>query len=392
MSKQLISRSPDLKRLRDEGYEVEVQDDHLLVNHVPYVTGETKVKYGTLVSTLTLAGDVTTKPDTHAAYFIGERPCNKDGEALSRIIIGDKQQLAESLAVDHAFSSKPREGYADYHEKMTAYIRILSGPAQALDPTATAQTFRPVEETDPDSVFEYVETASSHAGIRLATEKLRIGKLAIVGLGGTGSYVLDFVAKTPVCEIHLFDGDNLLQHNAFRAPGAPSIDELRDAPTKPAYLQERYAKMRRNIVAHESHVDASNVDELREMDFVFLCLDDAEAKKVIVEKLDEWGTSFIDVGIGVTEQDGSLSGLIRVTTSTPEKRDHVRESNRIPFTTTDADDDYRSNIQVAELNALNAALAVIKWKKMVGFYTDLEREHFSVYIINANTLINEDLA
>jgi hypothetical protein len=29
---------------------------------------------------------------------------------------------------------------------------------------------------------------------------------------------------------------------------------------------------------------------------------------------------------------------------------------------------------------------------MVGFYTDLEGEHFSVYIINANTLINEDLA
>jgi hypothetical protein len=31
---------------------------------------------------------------------------------------------------------------------------------------------------------------------------------------------LDFVAKTPVEEIHLFDSDVFLQHNAFRAPGA----------------------------------------------------------------------------------------------------------------------------------------------------------------------------
>ena len=38
MSHSLISRSPDLKRLRDDGYEVDVQSDHLLMKHVPYVT------------------------------------------------------------------------------------------------------------------------------------------------------------------------------------------------------------------------------------------------------------------------------------------------------------------------------------------------------------------
>ena len=38
MSQQLISRSPDLKRLRDEGYAVETVGGHLLLNDVPYVT------------------------------------------------------------------------------------------------------------------------------------------------------------------------------------------------------------------------------------------------------------------------------------------------------------------------------------------------------------------
>ena len=74
-------------------------------------------------------------------------------------------------------------------------------------------------QPDPeDSVFLYEDTASSHAlDIVAINAKLKPLRIVIVGLGGTGSYVLDFVAKTPVKEIHLFDGDTFLQHNAFRS-------------------------------------------------------------------------------------------------------------------------------------------------------------------------------
>jgi hypothetical protein len=113
---------------------------------------------------------------------------------------------------------------------------------------------------------------------------------------------------------------------------------------------------------------------------------------MIVEQLEALGLPFIDVGMGVSEVDGSLHGLIRVTTSTPDLRDHVRGSGRISFGRLAEDDDYRSNIQIADLNALNAALAVIRWKKLVGFYLDLDREHFSVYTIDGNALDNEDRA
>lgn len=41
-------------------------------------------------------------------------------------------------------------------------------------------------------------------------------------------------------------------------------------------------------------------------------------------------------------------------------------------------------------NALNAAMAVIRWKKLCGFYLDLEGEHHSVYVIDGNHLLNED--
>jgi hypothetical protein len=51
-----------------------------------------------------------------------------------------------------------------------------------------------------------------------------------------------------------------------------------------------------------------------------------------------------------------------------------------------------SNIQVADLNAFNACLAVIKWKKLLGFCYDHDQEHHSLYTIDGNHLMNVDLS
>jgi hypothetical protein len=240
MSQLLISRSPDLKRLRDEGYDLEVKANHLLVNGVPYVNARQEVRRGTLVSELTLAGGVTTKPGTHVALFVGEHPCNKDGSEIAQIKHStSNQDMGNGLVVNHSFSNKPKGGYPDYYAKMTRYVDIISSPARAIDPSgagrpvdraagrkaaeglllpATAKNFSPVPPGEEESVFHYFDTASSRAGITAVTAKLALGTVGIVGLGGTGSYVLDLVAKTPVRKIHLFDGDRMLNHNAFRAP------------------------------------------------------------------------------------------------------------------------------------------------------------------------------
>jgi hypothetical protein len=391
MSRPPTSPSHDLNRLRDEGYEIEVRQGYLLVHNVPYVDEQRAVRRGVLVSALTMAGDVTARPQDHVAQFTGDAPCDENGRVMSEIMAGSgRAELLPGLIVQHTFSSKPAAGYADYFEKMSTYVGILSGPAQAIDPAATAVTFGVVEQIDPESVFNYMETASSRAQISVATAKLREHKIAIVGLGGTGAYVLDLVAKTPVAEIHLFDGDTFLQHNAFRSPGAISVEELRQLPSKVSYYERRYAPMRRKIFAHEVYVEESNVGELDGMEFVFLCLDSGPARRLIVERLEQRGVPFVDVGMGVFDSTGSLGGQIRVTTSTNEQRRHVWEKERISFGDDDPANQYRQNIQIADLNALNAALAVIRWKKLVGFYVDLEREHNSVYIIDGNELVNED--
>lgn len=56
-------------------------------------------------------------------------------------------------------------------------------------------------------VFCYPDTATTRAGIGAATAKLMTERVAIIGLGGTGSYILDLLAKVPIGEIHLFDPD-----------------------------------------------------------------------------------------------------------------------------------------------------------------------------------------
>lgn len=395
MSHKLISHSPDLKRLRDEGHDLEIRSGYLLVKDVPYVNSKKEVKRGILVSKLILADDVTDRPDDHVAHFYGEYPCHENGSEIARIKSqSETRRLAEGIEINHSFSAKPKPAdyYEDYYAKVTTYVAILSGPAQAIDRTATAKTFPLIEpdKDDLDEVFNYLDTASSRAEIVLATNKLKLEKVAILGLGGTGSYVLDLVAKTPVKEIHLFDGDIYSQHNAFRSPGAASNDEVRAKSPKVSYFKGIYSKMRRGIIAHDEFIDASNVTQLQGMTFAFLCMDGGPTKRSIVQRLEEFGIPFVDVGMGVECVDESLGGILRVTTSTPDKRDHVWEKHRIPFGDGGAHNDYAWNVQVADLNALNAALAVIRWKKHFGFYRDFEKEHFSTYTIDGNTLTNED--
>ncbi|MDO8772592.1 MAG: ThiF family adenylyltransferase [Burkholderiaceae bacterium] len=392
MSSALISRSPDLRRLQHEGYELEICSNHLLVHNVPYVTPRGEVARATLISNLSLAGDKTIKPEPHVAWFTGEHPCNVNGSEIVQIKHSSGNiVLAPDLVAQHSFSNKPPGGYADYYEKMTRYIEIISAPAQSLQHGVTACTFKVVASPPDDGVFNYMDTASGRVGITAVTAKLAMRKVAIVGVGGTGSYVLDLLAKTPIWEIHLYDSDKFLQHNAFRAPSAASLEELLEQPTKVSYFHAKYSKMHRGIKAHPVKIGADNVAELTDFNFVFLCMDSGPAKKLIVETLQANGIPFVDVGMGTDLLEDSLElwAICRVTTSTSEKQDHI--SRRVSFAEAD-EDDYDRNIQIADLNALCAALAVIKWKKFCGFYQDLEHEHDSTYTTSTQLLTSEDCA
>jgi hypothetical protein len=208
--------------LRDEGYDLEIRSGCLLVKDIPYVNSQKEVKRGILVIKLVLAGDQTGRPDTHVAYFAGDYPCNEDGSEIEKIKHGSNaHSLADGVVVNHSFSAKPKpaDSYPDYYAQVTTYVAILSGPAQRIDSSLTAKTFPVVApDEEDDEPFNYCDTATSRAEIVGVTSKLKLRAIAILGLGGTGSYVLDLAAKTLVKLIHLYDGDWFYQHNAFRSP------------------------------------------------------------------------------------------------------------------------------------------------------------------------------
>ena len=390
MSARVISLNSDLKRLRDEGYELEIKDGHAIIHNVPYLDVDKTVQYGVLISPLDMRGDVVKYVNAgtaHVIHFQGTHPYCSNGEAMTGIVLTryNEGKLFAGVRVNFSFSNKPQGGYHDYYEKFTRYISILQAEAQAFAPDATAQTFKRIAE-DESSVFVYADTNASRATITDITDKLRNQKIGIVGLGGTGSYVLDQVAKTPVSEIHLYDGDIFCQHNAFRAPGAPCKELLEESRKKTDYFAEVYGHMHKGIVSHPVFVTDLNASELTTLDFVFLCMDTGEHKRVIINALVEHNIAFIDTGIDISEHKRKLLGTARITAVclgdvTTDMDAQVVEENISFAPVTDADL-YRSNIQTAELNAFCALMAVIKWKKHCGFYQDLCPYQNRVYNTN----------
>ena len=223
-------------RLEGEGYDVELRDGYLIVKDVPYVTSDRTVARGQLVMPAIMAGDILAAPADHTAHFAGSEPCDSWGQSLSKVI--NSAQVNEFLPGQRTafyFSAKPPQGnYSNYYEKVTTYVDLLSRWARLIDPAATALTHSVHDVPDHDDYpFAYRDSATSRAGTNSLNSVFRGARIAIVGLGGTGSHILDLVAKTPVAEIHLYDGDVFLNHNAFRAPGAADISDLRASRTRP---------------------------------------------------------------------------------------------------------------------------------------------------------------
>lgn len=386
MSHELISHSEDLQRLVHEGYELEIRAGYLILHRVPYVTSKRVVRFGQLVCPITINGSSVGRPADHTVYFAGEYPCDDQGVQLEALRNSSaRQELSAGLWIDHYFSAKPSAGnYDDFHHKLTHYSQVLGRYARRLDPTATSRSGSLVLSEDPNDPFVFMETASSRVGITRMNERLAGDRIGIVGLGGTGSYILDFVSKTRVSAIHLFDGDEFQQHNAFRSPGTTSPREIGEKLPKVYVYRTRYEKMRGGIVAHNLYMDADSLETLECLDFVFVAIDDNDTRQWLLPALLERGIPFLDVGMGVEKIDDQLLGIVRTSFSVTAR------SSAPPSGEGEARGvgEYERNAQVAELNALNAALAVIRWKKYRGFYLDLRREDRSNYTIDGNHLIN----
>ena len=386
MSQELINHSDDLKKLQNEGYEIDVKSGYGIISHIPYLKANGEIDYGTLVSKIAFEGDKAKYNGDHVIYFSGDQPCNADGTEITQIKHSVSNSILAGINVKRSFSNKPDKNYKDYYEKFVNYINIISSRAIDKDNTVTARTFKKVV-TEEDSVFQYVDTNSSRAGIDNCNKKILDKKIAIIGLGGTGTYILDLVSKTNVKEIHLIDGDVFCQHNAFRSPGAASKEIFTKSLSKVSYFKEIYQNMHKNIIENDIFINEENVNILKDMDFVFISIDSGIARNLIVDYLVSEKIPFIDTGIGLQNINDTINGLIRTTVF--DKNNYDRISTYIDFDE-DGDDVYNTNIQIAECNALNATIAVIEWKKYFNIYENANSKCQNVYSIEMGEIVHED--
>ena len=365
------SRSADLARLIEAGYELELTGDgYLLVHNVPCLDEHRSIQRGVVVTKLELNGDVTVNPvDDHVAFFMGSTPYRWNGEKLtpladSNLALADGRVARFSMSL----KSPTADRYSDYFAKLDYHIRNIEEEARHVDSAATSRTFGPCIINRDEWPFEYADTASGRAGIGAINGRLASQNIAIVGLGGTGSYILDLVAKCPVAGIHLYDADKFSSHNAFRSPGAASLDEVRVGRPKVERYAEIYSHLKRKVTPHPYNIGAANVSELAPVDFVFLAMEGGATKRAIVEALEAMGKPFVNASMGVKRPGGGdqLQAIVEVNGSTADNRDSFRQ--KVDFGEVDPDDPYLENIQVVELNALNATMAVLWWKKWAGVY------------------------
>jgi ThiF family len=401
MSETLISRNPDLAKLEAAGLRLRIIEGaatHLIVDGVPAVNSRRELVFGSLYSPLEIDQNRKTRSPvpSHQCWWIGsEAPCHPSGAIMTEFLSNpNPENKGDDITTVVGYSMKLKENgaivlYPDYYQKIRAYVALIWGAAQELDPSCTPYSDRPVPAVveRQKQVFRYPDMATTRAGIGAATTKLLVEKVAIVGLGGTGSYILDLIAKVPVGEIHLFDRDIFELHNAYRAPGAPQAEDL-DKFRKVEWFASTYSRMHTAVIPHPYHITEANLAELEGFDFVFVAVDKPKVRKVMLQGLMARKIPFIDVGMGLDlDKDSSVTGIVRYTVGLPDFNSHVEQV--VSFDDGPENDLYR-NIQVADMNMLNAALAVIKWKKLRGFYADSKREHHGQYSIAAGSLVKED--
>ena len=105
MSGIRISHSPDLLKLESEGFRLRIIDGsavHLLVEGIPAITKTREVVKGTLYSPLETDQEGRTKSplDNHQCWWIGEPPCDSDGNGNLMVPADDLVILETSLPTD----------------------------------------------------------------------------------------------------------------------------------------------------------------------------------------------------------------------------------------------------------------------------------------------------
>lgn len=224
--RELASRNRFVQDLEEEGYLLDFVGGYFLIYGLPYLNERGELAHGDWASPIDLSADgVLDPPGNHQAWFRGGRPHDQNGRQLRLGGGADRIKVAEGFETDSSFSYKlldaagQMRSYNSFEEKVRTYLDTIIGPALTVFPDATPLRAIEVRAAEQGTPLRFPDTLSSRYHMNDVSRLLQGKKVAVVGLGGTGSYILDFIARTHLAEIALFDDDKVHVHTIFRFPG-----------------------------------------------------------------------------------------------------------------------------------------------------------------------------
>ena len=297
------------------------------------------------------------------------RVYHSDGTPIGNYINGDGKTWSD-ISIKKGDQGSPEEDESA-SDLIHRYAKQIVGAVSAAGYSESASLAK-------QGPFKIPNTFEARAAIGPVQDRIRDQRIAIIGLGGTGAYVLDLVAKTPVAEIHLLDSDDVKWHNFMRAPGAPIAGEIESCHkgrlSKADCYQFKYASLREGIHSHAVRVDSPSMFDkflsAHPIDYVFVCIDqltdsDSPRQDIVYCSLSEAAVPFIDSGVSITLEDSTVRGA--VTTSFYAAGSEAWK-DAIPNARVEGSVSGYRNVQLPEVNALAASLAVMEWRRRTEQY------------------------
>ena len=354
------------------GWTIEVHQNQISVGEVPYrkkegEAGICQLSVETHDDGLSMKAPEHASGASHAAKLCGVvdgRAYRADGEPVGNVLWTDgANECVISIKLD----------CGEYVNAWHALIVYTVGIAGEVG----------VEEREQiERIFEFEIEGEDARDMRNWRDRARGQRIGIIGVGGVGLWILDLMSKTEVSEISIWDGDEIEGRNLVRAPGWASQDAI--GKNKAEYYGEHYRRMRKGISVHTEYFQPDDpADAFGDLDFVFLAIDKTEIRTALCEKLEQTGVPFVDVGMGIERRQGRVRGSCQVFYS---GEDSGRWRIGIPTVEGVGEEEYYE-LQLADLGALNAALAVGTWRRHIEQYEEEKKDWLIRYSIESNELL-----
>ena len=366
-----------------EGFTIREDSDVVIAEGIPCLLADGKVSTCTIEKSFDPATGNPTKRIGGVVHAVRIKPVgsqdgcvyNADQSIIGNHIGGDGESWS-IISIRKGASNRPEDDRSA-RDLIYRYIKQIIGAVYAADhhePNSPAIQ-------DP---FNFPNTYEGRSGVAPIQDRIRGQSIAIIGLGGTGSYVLDMIAKTPVGNIHIVDDDYVDWHNIMRAPGAPTGEEINslmemkkcgtDCVGKVDYFYSKYASFREGIHAHTVRLDSPpKCNEFlgeHPIDYAFVCIDqdensDSPRQDVVYSALSVAEIPFVDSGISILLDNDAVSGSV---TTSAYSAGSLEWEIGVPNPFLNNNGRGYRNVQLPEVNALAASLAVMEWRRQTGQY------------------------